>query len=112
VVPGGGTGVQEPQLVDGTVPDAYALHQNYPNPFNPETAIRFDLARSGQVKIDIYNVTGQLVRELADGRHQAGSYEITWNGRNDKNQLVPSGIYFCRMSAGQFTDVKKMALIK
>jgi hypothetical protein len=106
------TGVQEPTLVDGTMPAAYALHQNYPNPFNPETTIRFDLAQAGPVDIRVYNVTGQLVRQLTDGHRQAGSYEVHWNGHNNQGQLVPSGIYFCRMTAGEFTDVKKMALIK
>ncbi len=111
VVPGG-TGVQEPTMVDGTVPGDYALHQNYPNPFNPETTIRFDLAQDGPVKIDVYNVTGQRVRRLVEADRQGGSYEVAWNGRNDDRQLVPSGIYFCRMTAGQFTEVRKMALIK
>jgi flagellar hook assembly protein FlgD len=88
------------------------LHQNYPNPFNPETTIRFDLAQNVPVRIDIYNVTGQLVRRLVEADRQAGSYQVVWNGRNDDRQLLPSGIYFCRLTAGQFTEVKKMALIK
>jgi hypothetical protein len=112
VVPGGGSGVQEPCLVDGTVPGAYALHQNYPNPFNPETTIRFDLAQDGPARIDIYNVTGQLIRRLVEADRQAGSYQVVWNGRNDDGQLVPSGIYFCRLTAGPFSQVRKMALIK
>jgi hypothetical protein len=109
---GPSTGVEEPTLVGGAMPGEYALHQNYPNPFNPKTTIRFDLAQDGPVNIRIYNVTGQLVRELTAGHHQAGSYQVHWNGHNNKGQLVPSGIYFCRMTAGQFSDVKKMALIK
>ena len=108
----GGTGVQEPYLVDGAVPQAFALHQNYPNPFNPETTIRFDLPQAGPVSLNIYNVTGQLVRELTDGQRQAGTYEIRWNGRNEQGHLVPSGIYFCHMKAGKFTETRKMALIK
>ena len=109
---GPSTGVTEPTLVDGTVPSGYALHQNYPNPFNPDTNIRFDVAQDGPVQIGIYNVTGQLVRQLVDGNRPAGSYQVNWNGQNSRGAAVPSGIYFCRMTAGQFTDIKKMALIK
>jgi hypothetical protein len=109
---GPSTAVQEPCLVDGTVPVSYGLSQNYPNPFNPDTQIRFDVPRAGSVRLAIYNVAGQLVRELSDGRREAGSYEIRWNGQNSDGQLVPSGIYFCRMTAGGFTATKKMALIK
>jgi len=112
VVPGSGSGVQEPTMVDGTVPGDYTLHQNYPNPFNPQTTIRFDLAQDGPVKIEVYNVTGQLVRRLVETDRQAGSYQVVWNGRNDDRQLVPSGIYFCRMTAGSFSEIRKMALIK
>ena len=109
---GPSTGVVEPTLVGGTVPADYALHQNYPNPFNPHTTIRFDTAQDGPVEIGVYNVTGQLVRQLVSGNRPAGSYEMSWNGHNDKGAAVPSGIYFCRMTAGQFTEIKKMALIK
>ena len=98
--------------MDGAVPQAFALHQNYPNPFNPETTIRFEVPQAGPVSLSIFNVTGQLIRELTDGQRQAGSYEIRWNGRNGDGHPVPSGIYFCRMKAGEFTEVKKMALIK
>jgi hypothetical protein len=111
VVPGA-TGIQEPTLVGGSVPGAYALHQNYPNPFNPETAIRFDVSQAGPVNLRIYNVTGQLVRELSDGYREPGSYEILWNGRGSDDQLMPSGIYFCRMKAEEFVETMKMALIK
>jgi hypothetical protein len=102
----------EPQLVDGAVPQAFALHQNYPNPFNPETTIRFEAAQTGPVSLSIYNVTGQLVRELTDGHREAGTYQVRWNGRNDDGQPVPSGIYFCRMKAGTFSATRKLALIK
>jgi hypothetical protein len=107
-----GTGVEEPCLVSGQVPEKYALDQNYPNPFNPETAIRFHMPQAGQVSLRIYNVTGQLVRELTDGHRETGSYQVRWDGQNDQNQLVPSGIYFCRMTAGQYTSTRKLALIK
>jgi hypothetical protein len=109
---GPSTGVQEPTLVDAAVPGAYSLYQNYPNPFNPETTIAFDLPHSAPVSLNIYNISGQLVRELSCGHRQAGSYQIRWNGRNDQGHLVPSGIYFCQMKTAQFNATTKMALIK
>ena len=109
---GPSTAVEQPTLVGGTMPESYALHQNYPNPFNPETTIRFDVPQASPVSLRIYNVTGQLVRELTAGHRQAGSYEIHWNGLNDQSHLVPSGIYFYHMKAGDFTATRKMALIK
>jgi len=109
---GPSTGVQEPTLVDGTVPQRYRLSQNYPNPFNPETTIAFDLPHSGPVSLNIYNISGQLVRQLSSGHRPAGAYQIRWNGRNDQGHLVPSGIYFCQMKATDFSATTKMALIK
>ena len=94
------------------LPKGYALSQNYPNPFNPETTIRFEIPGACPVSLRIYNVRGQLVRDLIDGPRQAGSYEIRWDGRNDQGHLVPSGIYFCRMKTGSFAATRKMALIK
>ncbi|KPL19499.1 MAG: hypothetical protein AMJ92_02515, partial [candidate division Zixibacteria bacterium SM23_81] len=101
-----------PCLVSGLVPDTYALDQNYPNPFNPKTAIRFHIPQGGHVNLRIYNVTGQLVRELTDAHREAGSYQVSWDGQNDQGQLVPSGIYFCQMKTGDYTTTRKMALIK
>lgn len=94
------------------LPTAHALHQNYPNPFNPTTVIRYDVARAGAVRINIYNVRGALVRTLVDERREPGRYEVGWGGENNNGQRVSSGVYFYRLSAAGFTRTRKMVLLK
>lgn len=65
-----------------TTPDGFELEQNYPNPFNPETRIRFTLPVDGDMRLQIYNSAGQMVRSLADGTHRAGIYDVTWDGKD------------------------------
>jgi flagellar hook assembly protein FlgD len=89
------------------IPENYSLEQNYPNPFNPSTNINFKLPESGLVNISIYDINGKLVEELINRNLSAGNHLIDWNAIN-----YPSGIYFYRISAGNFTDVKKMILVK
>jgi hypothetical protein len=101
-----GTGISE----NGTVlPQEYALHQNYPNPFNPNTNIRFDLREAGHVTLAIYNILGQNVATLVDQRFNAGSHQVTFDAATAG---LASGVYFYRIEAGQFTDMKKMVLMK
>jgi hypothetical protein len=83
------------------------LHQNYPNPFNPVTRISFDISKSCFVKLAVYDINGKLVSGLVNEYKPQGSYEITFNAYN-----LTSGIYFAKLSAGGFSDVKKMILIK
>jgi hypothetical protein len=104
---GPSTGVAEPTLVDGTVPSGYALHQNYPNPFNPVTEIRYDLAQEGPVSLRIYNVRGAQVATLVDAPQRAGAYAVCWDARD-----VASGVYFCRLQAGEFGKTVKMVLLR
>jgi hypothetical protein len=102
------TGVEEADLL----PTVYALHQNVPNPFNPTTAIRIDLPSAAHVKLLIFNVRGQLVRTLVDEEMSAGVKKVKWNGRDGTGRAVASGIYFYRVRAGEFSDTKKMILLK
>jgi len=98
---------------DGVVlPVVTALTGNYPNPFNPETVISFSLAREGKVSIDIYNMRGQKVRSLLEGVYGAGVHSAVWNGCDGLGRSVGSGVYFYRMSAGEFVSVRKMVLLK
>lgn len=97
---------------DGGVPTRTALYQNYPNPFNPTTIIPFDLRESTPVTLRIYNVSGALVRTLVDGQLSAKSYRMEWNGRNDNGITVTSGVYFYKLVAGNFQDVRKLILMK
>jgi hypothetical protein len=94
------------------VPARTALYQNRPNPFNPATVIRYELAQPGPVVIRIYNLGGALVRTLVDEHHEAGSYEVAWRGKDARGQQVSSGVYFYRLTAGPYTETRRMLLLK
>ncbi len=94
------------------LPLAAALHQNFPNPFNPSTEIRFDIPTARDVQLRIYNQLGQTVRTLADNRMKAGSYRIKWDGRTKAGHTVSSGVYFYSLEAGDFSQIRKMTLVK
>jgi hypothetical protein len=89
-----------------------ALMPAYPNPFNPETTIRYELASRQHVSLRVYDVGGAVVRTLVDGTRPAGSYSLTWNGVDDHGSAVSSGVYFYKITAGSFSDVRKMTLVK
>jgi len=96
-----------------TRPESYALGNNYPNPFNPATTIRYALPEAGFVKLDVYNVVGQLVRTLVADQQSAGRYVVRWDATDSNGQALSSGIYFYRLQAGgSFAEVKKMLLLK
>lgn len=88
------------------------LDQNYPNPFNPSTQISFYLPESQEVKLSIYNLTGQLIETLSSGKVPAGIQSVTWNGKNSKGIIVPSGIYLYQLTTGSTTWTRKMILTK
>jgi hypothetical protein len=89
-----------------------SLAQNEPNPFNPETSIRYTMPAAGNVTINIYDAGGRLVRALVNGVSAAGSHNVTWNGTDNNNSPVSSGVYFYRLTAGKFSETKKMTLLK
>ena len=101
-----------PVMAELTAPETFALSQNYPNPFNPTTSIRFQLPMVDQVRIEVYNLSGQLVRTLVDAQVQAGYHTVLWDGRNDHGLNVSSGVYYYRLKTNSFVAIKKMALIK
>jgi hypothetical protein len=89
------------------------LEQNYPNPFNPQTTIAFSLKGRGRVKIDVYNVAGELVKTLVDETRDAGSYtDVRWDGTNGVGSPVASGVYFYKLVTNNFSQTKKMVLLK
>ncbi len=89
------------------IPDHFALFQNYPNPFNPVTTIEFDIARESKIELSIFDVTGQRVETLINSVSSPGSYKFNFRGDN-----FPSGIYFYQLRAGEFTQTRKMTLLK
>jgi N-acetylneuraminic acid mutarotase len=89
------------------MPGVFVLHQNYPNPFNPRTIINYELPTTSYVELTIYNMLGQKVATLVNERQQAGNHQVEW----DAGQLS-SGVYYYRIEAGEFQDVKKMILLR
>ncbi len=85
---------------------------NYPNPFNPETSISYNLRKAGQVTLDIFNLKGQKVRSLVNEHQEKGQHKVVWNGKDQNNSNVASGVYFYKMSSGSYSSTKKMILMK
>ena len=96
----------------GALPEGYVLDQNYPNPFNPTTIIGYSLPGTSHVTLEIYNVLGQGVRTLVDQMQPAGQYQIEWNSTDESGRPVASGVYLYRLSTDNFTQAKKMLLLK
>ena len=94
------------------IPEKFVLRQNYPNPFNPVTNIKFDLPENSLVEIFIYNILGQKVKTLVNNYLQAGNHTIVWNGMNDYDQQLSTGIYLCFIKAGEFKAINKLLLLK
>jgi len=97
-----------------SLPKAFALGQNYPNPFNPSTTVAYDIpeGKEVQVRLNIYNVRGQLVRTLVNEVKSEGSYQVQWDGSSNNGQKVSSGVYFYRLVAGEFNQTRKMVILK
>ncbi len=93
-------------------PVNYTLDQNYPNPFNPTTQIAFSIPASMHVTVTIYNILGQRIATIVNETMGAGSHVVTWNARNGNGAMMPTGVYFYRLSTPNFSAVKKMLLLK
>ena len=99
------------------IPEETALHRNYPNPFNPETWIPYQLATPAEVTLTIYDMNGEMVRRLALGHQAAGMYRsrsraVYWDGRNQLGESVASGLYFYTLTADDFTETRRMLILK
>ena len=106
------SGVNEQEIRDLILPREFSLSQNYPNPFNPITTINYSIPTQSRVKLQIYNLLGQVVTTLVDADKNPGYYEAIWNGTNQSGKSVSSGLYFYSLRAGQFNDTKKMVILK
>ena len=93
-------------------PKEIFLEQNYPNPFNSSTAIGFEIQRSSYVSLNVFDIMGNLVKQLAKGRYASGKYYFHWNGINKKGESVPSGVYFYKLKTNSKSIVKKMILLR
>jgi hypothetical protein len=107
------TFVDEPEH---SSPEDFSLYQNFPNPLNPHTRMKYAIAGKRKdpvpTTLKIYNILGQLVRTLVDEPKEPGTYEVIWDGRDQKGNDVASGIYFYQLKAGEFRQTKKMVLIR
>jgi hypothetical protein len=103
------THVDEPAA---SIPSQYALYQNTPNPFNPSTRIHFDLAKAGEVVLEIHDLLGRRQRTLIVGIHSAGSHSIIWDGKDDSGKQLANGQYFYTLRGGDFKQTKKLTLTK
>ncbi len=97
---------------DPTLPTEFSLSQNYPNPFNPSTTIQFSLPGASDVRLEVLNILGQVVATLVNDQQEAGYHTIDWNGKDGGGNSVASGIYFYRITAGDYQESKKMLLLK
>ena len=99
-----GTGINH---LNGSLPNKFTLHQNYPNPFNPVTQIRFEIPKQGNVNLKVFDVMGREVAELVKGNLQPGVYEYKFDGTG-----LGSGVYFYKLQSGEFTETRRMVLVK
>jgi hypothetical protein len=110
------TWTSEPSAVDAEIQPSTALsfklYSNYPNPFNMSTTIHFQIPVEEHVKISIYNIRGQQVKRLVDQPFPQGDHQIVWDGTNKAGRIVESGVYICRIEAGEFKQSQKMVLMK
>jgi hypothetical protein len=97
---------------DVTIPTQFALEQNYPNPFNPSTMINYSLPNNAFVVLKIYDMLGREIKTLVNNQKNAGKYSVAWKGNDNNGNKVTSGIYIYRISAGNFSAARKMAVLK
>ena len=100
------------EIVREQLPTTFQLYQNYPNPFNPSTTIKFDLPRDSNIEATIYNIMGQPVKHLYQGRQPAGQHTLQWDGTNDNGQPVSSAVYILQVQGAGFNQARKMLLLK
>jgi len=95
-----------------TMPRRFMLYQNQPNPFNPVTTIRFDLPKAEYVRLEIFDLQGRRVSRLLSGYLDAGAHSIWWDGLDERGRQMSSGVYYYRLHAGEFVEVKRMVLLR
>jgi hypothetical protein len=104
----GSVAVEDPLLPSPNL----RLNQNYPNPFNPETTISFSLDTAVPVRLEIYNLRGQLVQRLVDESKASGTHSVVWDGTDLCGEPVSSGLYYYKLTSGKYSSTRKMILLK
>jgi photosystem II stability/assembly factor-like uncharacterized protein len=101
------------QNISTEIPSSYSLSQNYPNPFNPTTIIKYQITKNNLVTLKIFDIMGREVETLVKEKQSPGTYEVNWNARHGGSSTqLPSGVYFYKINAGDFSETKKMILMK
>ncbi|MBI90072.1 MAG: hypothetical protein CMG60_08295, partial [Candidatus Marinimicrobia bacterium] len=93
-------------------PESFKLRQNYPNPFNPTTNISFELFKDSDINIQIFDVSGKMVKDLVSGFHNTGSHTIQWNAKDENGKTLSAGLYLYAIQVGNIVYSKKMVLLK
>jgi hypothetical protein len=99
-------------IADEIYPHEFQLHAAYPNPFNPVTTISYDIQIGEQFTIGIFDISGKLVKTLITDKQSVSPGIVQWNGQSDIGRLLPSGVYFYRLSSAHFTATRKIVLLK
>ncbi|MDZ7261877.1 MAG: M1 family aminopeptidase, partial [candidate division KSB1 bacterium] len=117
-----GTTTVEDEIKGGVLPTTFSLSQNYPNPFfvtgeslssrYPQTKIHYQLSRAEKVVLKIYDILGREVRTLVNEKKAAGYFEVSWDGCDDQGQPMAAGIYFCKLKAGDFVQIRKIVILR
>jgi hypothetical protein len=106
------TNCEQVSIIDETLPITYNLYNAYPNPFNPVTTLQYELPEDAMVNITIYDMMGRVVNTLINGSQTAGYKSIQWNATNDEGKPASAGLYLYTIQAGDYTQTKKMVLLK
>jgi len=97
---------------EAAIPDKFVLAQNYPNPFNPNTNIEFSLSEETNVKLSVYDLTGKIIKEIVNTQMQIGNHNIVWDGTRTDGVKVGAGVYLYKLQTDNFSESKKMILLK
>jgi hypothetical protein len=100
------------EVLYSAIPEKFSLNPAYPNPFNPFTTITYNLPKTSLVRLNIYDINGNLIRKLVNGTENRGKKRVIWDSRNEFNKEVPSGMYIYALQAGNFNRSKKILLIR
>lgn len=98
--------------MDTKIPESFELLQNYPNPFNPLTTIRYAIPHSQNILLCVYDMNGKKIADLVNNYQNPGTYNVTWNGTNNTGETVASGVYFYKLQTENFSETKKLLLMK
>ena len=102
----------DPNFNQSEIPSSFSLYQNYPNPFNPVTTLRYDLPEDGLVNITVYDMLGNVIKQLVNEVQNSGHKSIQWDATNNQGQPLSAGVYLYSIEAGEFSQTKKMILLK